>query len=149
MHIPRGLAVDIYQQMGSKHGLLVFAGITQGIGHHMAALLRVVAGRVQMPVQPAPRQRQQRVQCIAEAGSAWREPVTRVSAVQAGREVGHRHCLAVKRNFQRGAQPGLARQCLLANAFGQPGRALSGGKCFAQVVVGCAKGLVAGLELLG
>ena len=53
-----------------KARLLVFARVAQRVGHHAAARMHVVAGAMQMPVQPQAGQGQAVVQCVAEPGRA-------------------------------------------------------------------------------
>ena len=102
---------------------------------------------MQMAVQPQLGVGQQVVERVAKPRCAWHPAVARVGAAQAGRKVGDHHGGTHKRHAQRSAQPVLALQGLLAQAFGQPGLTLARGQGFAQVIVGGAKGLVAGLEL--
>ena len=136
------------QQIRPKRSLLVLARITQRVGHHVAAVVGVVAGGVQVAVQPGVGLGEQVVQRIAKAGRAGGAAVARVGAVQAGGKVGDDHGGAIKRCGQCAAQPVLALQALRTHLLGQEGFAVAGDKGFFQVVVGGAKGFFACFELL-
>ena len=97
----------------------------------MAATVRVVAGGVQVAVQPGVGVGQQVVQRVAKACRAGHAAVAWVGAVQAGGKVGDGHGGAVKWRGQGAAQPFLALQSLRAQAFGQPRFTVAGGECFA------------------
>jgi hypothetical protein len=103
-----------------KQGLFVLAGIAQRVGDDAAAVLDMVAGRMQVAVQPEPGTGQQVVERIAKPGGAGDPAVARVGTHQTGRKVGHEHGVAVKRFGQRLEQPVLAHQRLRPPRLGQP-----------------------------
>ena len=81
----------------------------------MPALRHVVAGRVQVPVQPQPGVGQQFVEGVAKAGRAGHQAVARVGAAQAGCKVSDHYCTSGVGRWQGGAQPIRAAKALGAH----------------------------------
>ena len=114
--------------------LLALARIAQRVGHDPAlpgaaiavlAFGHIVAGRMQMAVDPEVGIGQQVIEHIAKAGGARGQSIARIGAAQAGRKVGDDDGLAIKGLGQCGAQPFLAAQRFVAHLGGQEGLAVA------------------------
>ena len=113
--------------MGLEQCLLGLAPIAQGVGHHAAAVQRtigpqrlrhIVAGAVQVAMQPQIGMGQQVVQRVAESSRAGGQAVAWVATAQAGRKVSDHYRTSGVGRWKGGAQPIRAAKALGAHLLG-------------------------------